>query len=287
VNEWRPAISELTETVIDRGACTSGGTLGWVLACCVNAVCIAYAALLSLAFEIYFVFFLAFYLLLGTGKLDDAFRVHNAYYGAFMVRAFWPLVRVGRRGIEHLHASGARNSGTIVSRGRATSQPVMMVTNHRSVFDVFFFGTWAPPNTVALVRGWPFRMPILGWFMRRARYIDMESVPFDEVVEKVRELSQRGVCCLCFVEGHRSRDGRLQRFQSGAFRLAEACHLPVLPVCMTGTEQLCAGASNRLGPARVMIQFFAAVDPMAFPAGKRALRLRRHVESVFREYLGE
>jgi len=236
-----------------------------------NVICLVHAVLLTLVFELFFICFLPVFLLTGKGKLDDAGRYHNGYYGAFMVRLFWPIVRVRRWGMHHLPTAG----------------PVMMVTNHRSLFDIFFFGLTLQPNVSVLVRSWPFRLAVLGRFMRGAGYIDTEGLSFDSILEKVRSLAARGVSSLCFVEGHRSRDGRLQRFRSGAFRLAVECNLPVLPICITGTERLCAPGSCLLQPAGVDFEVLPPVDTTSFPVEKRALKLRRHVENVFRERLGE
>ncbi|MFQ5589532.1 MAG: lysophospholipid acyltransferase family protein [Phycisphaerae bacterium] len=267
---------------------------------CVNAVCILYAAMLSAVFETCFLVFLGFHVLLNLGDRDDAWRMHNGYYGAFMVRFFWPFVRLRRRGLANLlrcgrgggayrlgSADGFVRSAAVKGARVPATGSVMMVTNHRSLFDIFFFGLATLPNVAVLVRSWPFDLPIFGWFMRRAGYIDIERVSFDEAAEMVVALSRRGVSFLCFAEGHRSRDGCLQRFQSGAFRLAVACNLPIVPVCIRGTERLCAPGSHEFKPAYVTMEFFPAVDPCSFPDRNRALKLRRHVEGVLREYLGE
>ena len=236
-----------------------------------NLVCIVYAALLTLVFELSFVCYLPFFLLARKGKLDDAGRYHNSYYGVFMVTLFWPIIRIRREGMQHFTTNG----------------PVMMVTNHRSVFDIFFFALLERPNVAVLVRSWPFRLPLIGRFMRSAGYIDIENQGFESVVERVRRLAARGVSSLCFVEGHRSHDGRLQRFRSGAFRLAVRCDLPVLPICITGTERICAPGSRLIRPACVDIQVLSPVDTTSFPIEQRAWKLRRHVESMFRAQLGE
>jgi len=282
--------------LISRVGCVPGRATEEVFSWCVSAVCLGYALLVSIVFQVWFVAFLTVFLLLKMGRVDDAFRLHNTCYGAYMVRMFWPFVRVERSSLEHARRPHRGDVGALAGertayaenlKKRAAPEPVMMVTNHRSLFDIFFFGLTLRPNTVALVRPWPFAIPVLGWFMRRAGYIDIERMPFEEAVERVRALSRRGVSCLCFAEGHRSRDGRLQRFRSGAFRLAVECNLPVLPVCLTGTERLCAPGSHQFRPARVVMKFFPEIDPASFSAHKRALRLRRHVEDIFREYLGE
>ncbi len=246
--------------------------MGRVPPWCLNAVCIMWASLVSIVYELFFLVFLAAFLIRRRGRVDEALRLHNAYYGTYMVRMFWPLIRVRRSGREHVPVDG----------------PAMVVTNHRSPFDIFFFGLVGKPNMTVLIRSWPFRMPVLGWFMRRAGYIDVECQPFERVAALVGELAAREVSFLCFPEGHRSRDGRLQRFRSGAFRLAVERNLPVLPVCIAGTERILRlGRCRHLGPARIDIDILPPVDPAFFTGLRPALRLRRHVERIFKEHLGE
>ena len=243
-----------------------------ILPWCFNIIYLVYAAILSVVFELHsLIILLPVFLLLRRGRFDDAMRFHNWYYGGFMVTMFWPLVRVRRRGLHH----APRN------------KPAIVVANHRSFFDMFFIGLIPRSNMITLVRSWPFGMPVYGWSMRLAGYLDTESLPFELVTKRVRTLADRGVSCLCYPEGHRSRDGRLQRFQSGAFRIAVDANLPILPVCIIGTEKLRATFSSLPRPTQVRIEMLPLVYPESFPGEKRALKLRRHVENMFMRMVSE
>ena len=124
--------------------------------------------------------------------------------------------------------------------------------------------------------------------MRWADYVDLRQMPpFEQLLESCRDLASRGASCLVFPEGHRSKDGRLQRFRSGAFQVASECDIPVLPVCITGTENLTTGKWLFLRPTHVNIDVLPPVHPASLPVKKRALRLRRQVEGLFRDHLGE
>ncbi len=243
-----------------------------ILRTCLYVVCFAYAALLAVLFEVCFFLFLAIFLMLRRGSFEEACRFHNWGIGAYMVRMFWPILRIRRRGFEQFPASG----------------PVVVIANHRSFFDIFFFGFIPRRNIIVFVRSWPFRLPILGSYMRAAGYIDVEHLTFDEVLARVQRLAGRGVSLLCFPEGHRSRDGRLQRFQSGAFRIAAECGLPVVPVCIQGTENIFRPSfCTPFNPARVVMEMLPTVDPTSLPCENTALKLRHSVEEAFKARLGE
>ena len=137
------------------------------------------------------------------------------------------------------------------------------------------------------VRSWPFGIPLMGWFMRLGRYMEMEADRIEEVLKDCARDSQRGLSFLFFPEGHRSRDGRVQRFRSGAFLIADACDLPVVVTCIQGSEKVAPIGRLMIAPGCVRIEILGIIEPDRFAGPKRALRLRREAERMIREHLGE
>lgn len=242
------------------------------LLCFVNVLLYGWLMLATIAWEVLFPVYLLLFMSFRRGRFGEALRIHNRYYG-YYIAAFClrPILRITRSGFEN------------VPRDR----PVMILLNHRSSFDIMFACLLGRSNLCVLLRSWPLRLPVIGWFMRQGEYIDVEHVEFEKLAGRVRELADTGVCWVGFPEGHRTRDGKLQPFHSGHFRLAAAAGLEVLPVCVTGSERFCGPGTVLMRPARAHVHVMPPVDPSAFPEEKRALRLRRHVERLFREYLHE
>ena len=54
-------------------------------------------------------------------------------------------------------------------------------------------------------------------------------------------------------EAHRSRNGKLGRFYSGAFKVAVETGVPVVPLCITGTDEMLPPGRWWLRPARVCL----------------------------------
>ena len=115
--------------------------------------------------------------------------------------------------------------------------PAVLVANHLSMLDILvLYGLFRPFKWVAKAE--LFRVPIVGWNMALNDYVriwrgDPESVR--HMMTHCRAHLARGTPVLVFPEGTRSRDGHLQRFKDGAFRLALDAGCPIVPIAVTGT----------------------------------------------------
>jgi 1-acyl-sn-glycerol-3-phosphate acyltransferase len=153
-------------------------------------------------------------------------------------------------------------------------RPCILVVNHLSFFDTFFMGALPFFDVTFAVRSWPFKMVWFTLFMRLAKYMDVERMTGEETFAAARKVLDGGGRILFFPEGHRSRDGRLHRFHSGAFRISVATGVPIVPLCLTGTGQLLPPGRWWLAPAKVRLRALPARDPKAFsgPLAYRKLR---------------
>jgi 1-acyl-sn-glycerol-3-phosphate acyltransferase len=221
-----------------------------------------------------FLLYVPFHFLVMRGflrrKRADAGRVLNWLYGRWLTACGWPCIRVERVGTENI----------------PTNESFVAVANHRSFVDIFFCTHIPRPNTEVVLRSWPFRIPVLNIFMRLADYVNIEKHDIDQLIQYVGEQKRRDNCFVFFPEGHRSRDGRLHHFRSGAFKVAAANRMPVVPVVFQGTEAFGRGVQT-LRPTTVKITILPPVRPEDMGDEKQALRLRRKVQNIFREYLGE
>lgn len=154
--------------------------------------------------------------------------------------------------------------------------PAVIVINHLSFFDTFCMAALPFSDVTFAVRSWPFRMFWYAGFMRLAGYLDVESMDWESCLAAGRQVSEKEGFILFFPEGHRSRDGELQRFYSGAFRLARELGCPILPLCITGTDRLLPPGRRWLRPARVRLHALPMVDPAAFASHGE---LRRQVKA--------
>ena len=69
-----------------------------------------------------------------------------------------------------------------------------------------------------------------------------------------------GVGVLFFAEGTRSLDGKLRPFKKGAFRVATAQKLPILPVTIIGTRDIQKPGSMMIFPGKIRMVIHPAIE---------------------------
>jgi 1-acyl-sn-glycerol-3-phosphate acyltransferase len=113
----------------------------------------------------------------------------------------------------------------------------VLVANHLSLLDILvLYGLFRPFKWVAKAE--LFRIPIVGWNMWLNDYVPLwrgDRASTLRMMDRCRAHLARGTPVLLFPEGTRSRDGRLQAFKDGAFRLALDAGCPVIPIAVSGT----------------------------------------------------
>ena len=171
--------------------------------------------------------------------------------------------------------------------------PFVLMANHQSYADIpalYLIGGNFKWMALEIL----FKIPIFGWAMAMSGYI---SVPRGrprlaiKALEQAKRCLDQGISIFLFPEGTRSRTGTFGRFQMGAFRLAVAAQVPIVPVVITGTRQFFPRGFGvfRFG-VRPKIQILSPMPPP--PADVRQLRrlnklVRSRMMEVYREHLPE
>ncbi|MDR3073707.1 MAG: 1-acyl-sn-glycerol-3-phosphate acyltransferase [Deltaproteobacteria bacterium] len=176
---------------------------------------------------------------------------------------------------------------TVVGCETPLPRPCIITANHQSFFDAYCIGFLPVQNLVFLVRRWPFGIPFYGLFMRKAGYINTEDADGEAILRQSREALASGASLVVFPEGTRSRTGKLGRFHGGAFLLAVARNVPVVPFCLDGTGAFLRPGECIPRKADVRVTALPPVYPEAFaPHGEAAhMAMRREVKRRMNEIL--
>ena len=119
------------------------------------------------------------------------------------------------------------------------SRSHVVVANHLSVLDIMVCFLAVPLPIRFLAKKELFSVPVLAPAMRAIGIVEVDREARSAIHEKVnrqaRELVASGRSLIIYPEGTRSRNGELRPFKKGAFTMAVAGEIPILPVSIIGT----------------------------------------------------
>ncbi len=143
------------------------------------------------------------------------------------------------------------------SKGDA-DEPYIFVCNHRSASDAFLMSV-LPHEAVQVVNIWPFRIPVLGFFARRAGYLNIRRMQPEDFFEKAAGLLGERISIIFFPEGTRQAGAKPGHFHGAAFRLALKSRAPIVPLCISGNENIPPRGSLLLRPGTIRIRRLPAI----------------------------
>jgi 1-acyl-sn-glycerol-3-phosphate acyltransferase len=88
-----------------------------------------------------------------------------------------------------------------------------------------------------------FELPLVGWLLKLGGDIPVrrgDRRSAEDMLDACRATLARGLSVMLFPEGTRSPAGGLGHFKRGAFQVAIAEGVPILPIALHGTER-CVG----------------------------------------------
>jgi len=167
--------------------------------------------------------------------------------------------------------------------------PLLITPNHQTYADPAL--VTIPVRRPVYYMAWDrlFGIPLFGRFIRRLRAfpVDIESSDPRATREAVR-LLQAGEAVMIFPEGERTKDGRVGRFKLGAFRLAVALGVPVLPVTITGGHEAWPPGRVWPRPGQIAITYHALQRPDAGAEPRVAARgLAERVWAAIAQEVGQ
>jgi 1-acyl-sn-glycerol-3-phosphate acyltransferase len=138
-----------------------------------------------------------------------------------------------------LRAAGAR----VAVHGLEHVDPAatyVVVSNHQSSLDPLVDLRVLPLSLRALAMRELFQVPVLGRAMRTTGMIEVDRVrpDFGQIDAAAARTLAAGHSLLVYPEGRISPDGTIGEFKDGAFIIAAANQVPVLPVAIHGTRRI-------------------------------------------------
>jgi 1-acyl-sn-glycerol-3-phosphate acyltransferase len=178
--------------------------------------------------------------------------------------------------------SGAKIK-VVRSPGFDPQKTSFFISNHVNLFDPFALYCAIPQ----FVRGWEleshFNIPIYGWLMKRFGNVPVPDVrrPSDlrRMWRLTRDAINGGTSLIVFPEAKRTRDGRVNEFQDGAFRVAQQLEIPIVPVSIVGSIQHHRTGHWMFWPATISVHLHDTIDTSGM-SKEEVPRLREHVRDL-------
>jgi 1-acyl-sn-glycerol-3-phosphate acyltransferase len=137
-------------------------------------------------------------------------------------------------------------------------------SNHVNIFDPFMLYCAVPQ----FVRGWEleshFKIPAYGWLMKRFGNVPVPDVRRPSDLKRMWRLTQQaiesGTSLVIFAEAKRTRDGCVNEFQDGGFRVAQQLGVPIVPVSLVGSFQHLRTGKWMLRPANITVYLHDTIE---------------------------
>jgi putative phosphoserine phosphatase/1-acylglycerol-3-phosphate O-acyltransferase len=217
---------------------------------------------------------------LAAGALGIGVLARNKRTGVNFLTRYWPETVLTLSGVT-LNVTGTSNL--------TAQRPAVFLFNHRNNFDVLMVAALVRDNWTGVGKIELARNPLIGPLgkLMDAAFIDRaDSTAAVSALAGVEEAASKGLSILIAPEGSRmdaQAVGPLSvgPFKKGAFRIAMATGLPIVPVVIRNSDSVAGRNSYQLVPGTVDI----AVLPPVEVAGWTLEELPKLIEQVRTSYL--
>ncbi len=177
-------------------------------------------------------------------------------------------------------------SGELVTDPR---RPYVVVCNHQSLADIPLVSN-LPWEMKWMGKEELFKLPIFGWMMRLSGDIPVDRKNSRSglvAFAKARRYLEQKCSVMMFPEGTRTQDGRVRRFNDGAFHLAITAKVPILPLVIEGSRDCIPKNSWKFGkPSDILLRVLPSIETSSLTLDDVA-RLRDTVRTVIMSQIAE
>lgn len=140
----------------------------------------------------------------------------------------------------------------VIGREHLAAVPVAVyAANHLSYMDTPVVFHKLPFQFRILARHDLFRIPFIGWYLRRSGQIPVDSTSLRSSIASLNggvRMLQAGMPLMIFPEGGRTETGHPKPFQNGAAYMAVKAGVPLIPMAVVGTYELMPMHTYHLRP---------------------------------------
>jgi putative phosphoserine phosphatase/1-acylglycerol-3-phosphate O-acyltransferase len=195
--------------------------------------------------------------------------------GLNLTSDLWLGALLAANGVQ-VEVSGAANAHS--------SLPAVFVFNHRNKFDPFIAASVVRRDFTVVAKKELASDPVLGPIGRFADFAFVDRDNPRAATATMREMqaaATRGLSVLIAPEGTRMDTATVGEFKRGAFRLAMAAKIPIVPIVLRNAEQISGLNASTINPGTVQI----AVLPPVPVHGWTRRNLDARIDGVRRQFI--
>jgi 1-acyl-sn-glycerol-3-phosphate acyltransferase len=179
------------------------------------------------------------------------------------------LFRIKFQGVENIPAEGA----------------CIITPNHITYADPIWITIPIRRRVYYMAWDQPFRIPLLGLMMRMfgAFPVNLDVAADASAQREAIELLQKGRALVMFPEGGRTRTGKLMPFKMGAFRLAVAHGVPIVPVSIRGADEIWPVGRMLPRPGHLTITYHAPIYVERIAENASRLELKEQARQLAKQ----
>jgi len=209
-----------------------------------------------------------------SSVIDSSGRIQHACARIWSRLILWTSgIRLKVEGLEHLQPN----------------VPYVLCANHQSHMDTPIMLAALPFQFRFAAKKELFRLPFLGWHLRRSGHVPIDRGNPHAAVKSLREAAgkiRRGTPVVIFPEGGTSQDGRIGPFKRGGFMLATESLAEVVPVTIRGSRRVLVPKTYHVRSGLVEVRLGAPVSTVGFSPGEIASRIRAEIVATFENGVG-
>jgi len=210
-----------------------------------------------------------------TGALGIGLLARNKRAGVNFLTKYWPETVLALSGVK-LNVLGEENL--------TAQRPAVFLFNHRNNFDVFIAAALVRDNWTGIAKKELETNPLIGPLgkLMDAAFIDRaDTASAVAALKPIEEAARKGLSILVAPEGSRLDTQSVGPFKKGAFRIAMATGLPVVPIVIRNADSVAGRNSTTLNPGTVDV----AVLPPVSTADWTAENLRERIGEIRGRYV--
>lgn len=184
---------------------------------------------------------------------------------SFLIRDIGPLYRLAMRIMHAGVVAGGIRVEVVGRENLPVGRSCIFMSNHVSNLDPPVLMPSLPGRSSILLKKSLMGIPVLGTAMRMAKFVPVERGHSVEAakasIAAAASALRSGLNIIVFPEGTRSRDGRLKAFKKGPFFLAEDTKAPIVPIAISGTQDMMSKGSFAVMPGVARVEFLKVIEP--------------------------